>query len=308
MEQSLQPSSLVALNDASKTAIEVVNRYKSIDPPRDEDETNIDTNKNNPWRNVEAIGSEIKTARSGLGDAWRKAKTVHETEEESDQEDDDDDENENENENKNDNENENSHDASRASNSIDTTRTIDLDMEANIDVLGVNANVNANVNTNVNANDSGDSSGDGDKNDNGEEKDDNDDSSDNNIMPDEDFRAQYMNMMTETFGDALEQIHQQGGESVDFDVDVLVECLQSGIDFLEPHERKNQKSFFDSLVGSYDGKAINDAKAMNDGDNDIAMDGNDGDGDVDDDGGVTVHELRQRRLGYLVSTNGSDNE
>ena len=284
MEQqpsSLQLLSLVALNDASKTAIDIVNHYKSIDPPRDNDDDNDDddapTNDGNPWRNVEAIGAEIEAARSGLGDAWRDARAhlVHEMEDDNDDDDDNDIENY-------------SKDGFRPSNNIDSTRTIDLDMEANMDD-GLNGN---------------ESGGDG------EEKDDDSSDTNNSSTPgttDDGFRAQYMNTMTETFGDALEQMHQQG----DVDVDVLVECLQSGIDFLEPHEivktHETSLSFFDSLKGS-----SSDANGKGGNDGDVAMDGNNGndnDNNNDNDGGATVHERRQRKLGYLVvPINGGDTE
>lgn len=64
-------------------------------------------------------------------------------------------------------------------------------------------------------------------------------------LSDEEFRILYMDMITDAFGDVLEEMRQQAGDKMD--VDVLVDCLQSGMEFLEENER-NSMSYFDSMT------------------------------------------------------------
>mmetsp|Transcript_17442 Transcript_17442/g.17541 ORF Transcript_17442/g.17541 Transcript_17442/m.17541 type:complete len:249 (+) Transcript_17442:138-884(+) len=114
-----------------------------------------------------------------------------------------------------------------------------------------------------------------------------------NEIPEEEFRVLYMNMMTDAFGDVLETMNQESGQEgkPTVDVDILVDCLQSGIDFLDPVEELNKRSYFDSLdynFGEDDDDDIDDK--MNDDNND------------NDEEGLTIHEMKQRSLGYLVSS------
>jgi hypothetical protein len=121
--------------------------------------------------------------------------------------------------------------------------------------------------------------------------------------PDEEqFRVLYMDMVTDAFGDVLDQIRleQQGSTStttpagnngsdvVGVDVDMLVDCLQSGMEFLDPSDRN--KRFLD------------DFEAMDDDDDDDDdekdLDGLEGDDDNEDEAGLTCHEMRQREIGY----------
>jgi len=48
----------------------------------------------------------------------------------------------------------------------------------------------------------------------------------------DEFRALYMDMITDAFADILEDMRQAD----DMDVDILVECLQSGIDLMDQDE------------------------------------------------------------------------
>jgi hypothetical protein len=84
----------------------------------------------------------------------------------------------------------------------------------------------------------------------------------------EEFRALYMDMITDAFADALESMRQQQSEDDDIDVDVLVDCLQSGMDLMDSAERDG---FFQSL-----------------------------DDDLEDDDALPIHEIRRRELGYDV--------
>lgn len=86
---------------------------------------------------------------------------------------------------------------------------------------------------------------------------------------DDDFRALYMDMITDAFADVLEDMRSNGTEEID--VDVLVDCLQSGFDLLSvqdkeiffqgidddddeeemtPHERRRMELGFDVQVSS----------------------------------------------------------
>ncbi|CAB9502030.1 expressed unknown protein [Seminavis robusta] len=51
---------------------------------------------------------------------------------------------------------------------------------------------------------------------------------------DNDFRAAYMDMITDSFGDVLEGMRTSGDEELD--VDVLVDCLQSGMDLMSSED------------------------------------------------------------------------
>jgi hypothetical protein len=86
----------------------------------------------------------------------------------------------------------------------------------------------------------------------------------------EEFRALYMDMITDAFSDVLENMRENPEE--DIDVDVLVDCLQSGMDMLSPEERDG---FFQAL--------------------------DDDDGDDLDDDETPHHELHRRELGLDVS-------
>jgi Mg2+ and Co2+ transporter CorA len=86
-------------------------------------------------------------------------------------------------------------------------------------------------------------------------------------MDEEKFRALYIDMITDAFADTLENMRQQNDGVID--VDILVDCLQSGMDLLESNDRD---SFFSSLDELED----------------------------DDEDGLPVHEVRRRELGYDV--------
>jgi hypothetical protein len=64
-------------------------------------------------------------------------------------------------------------------------------------------------------------------------------------LSEDEFRILYMDMITDAFGDVLEEMRQQAGDKMD--VEVLVDCLQSGMEFLEENER-NSMSYLDSMT------------------------------------------------------------
>jgi len=233
-------SSIDRLTNASKKAVEVVNRFANIEPPPDDDDDDADdleeeeksNNNNNPWRNPQLIEDELNIARNELNDAWKNVKAERDN---------------------------NPKPISAAATGDDYDYENDDEDE--------------------------------------EKKNDNDDDNDNEI-PEEEFRVLYMNMMTDAFADVLDQMNKESEEGSSnnskqkqstIDVDVLVDCLQSGIDFLDPVEELNKRSYFDSLdydFGEDDDDDDEDDKMNNDNDEEE----------------LTVHEMKQRSLGYLVQS------
>lgn len=86
-----------------------------------------------------------------------------------------------------------------------------------------------------------------------------------------------MDMITDAFADVLEDLRQKEGDSLD--VDVLVDCLQSGIDLMTQED----KEFF-----------LMSERSIKIEDNDEPFE------DDDEDGKLTPHELRRRQLGFHI--------
>jgi hypothetical protein len=93
----------------------------------------------------------------------------------------------------------------------------------------------------------------------------------------DDLRAAYMDMITDAFADVLEDM--RANEAEDIDVDVLVDCLQSGLDLMSQEE----KEFF-----MQDNEELNNMDSSN----------NNIDKSESNDVVVTPHELRRRELGF----------
>ena len=91
---------------------------------------------------------------------------------------------------------------------------------------------------------------------------------------DEDFRAVYMDMITDAFADVLEDM--RSNETEEIDVDVLVDCLQSGFDLLSVQDKE---IFFQGIDDDED---IEDT--IDDEENNI----------------MTPHERRRVELGFDV--------
>ena len=94
-------------------------------------------------------------------------------------------------------------------------------------------------------------------------------------------RALYMDMITDAFADTLEDMRKTEGDN-NLNVDILVDCLQSGLDLLTSDEQ-------DVLF----------SKAM---DHEFDNDDNDNDGNQNDDENLTCHEKRRREMGLDVPT------
>ena len=90
----------------------------------------------------------------------------------------------------------------------------------------------------------------------------------------EEFRAMYMDMITDAFADVLEDMR----ESTEvIDVDILVDCLQSGIELLSVEDREG---FFQDLEKDFE----NDMEDTN--------------------SGPSYHEIRRREMGLDVEVSG----
>lgn len=107
-------------------------------------------------------------------------------------------------------------------------------------------------------------------------------------VPDEKFRVLYMDMVTDAFGDVLDQMRL---DNSNVDVDVLVDVLASGMEFLDPSEYN--QSFFDAF----------EAVEVDDEEEDEHLEENDNgvlgmEDTVENEKGLTCQELRQRAMGY----------
>lgn len=81
-------------------------------------------------------------------------------------------------------------------------------------------------------------------------------------------RVAYMDMVTDAFADVLEDLRQQQGDELD--VDILVDCLQSGLDLWSSEEKE-------LLLQESSGELENE-----------------------EDDGLTPHERRRRQLGFQL--------
>ena len=108
-----------------------------------------------------------------------------------------------------------------------------------------------------------------------------------------DFRALYMDMITDAFADVLEDLRNKDGND-EIDVDVLVDCLQSGMELLTADDRESFLRYFEE---------------EDDNPNDDSNDDNEyhpvGDKKEDSTSAthqqqLTPHELHRRELGYDV--------
>lgn len=94
----------------------------------------------------------------------------------------------------------------------------------------------------------------------------------------EKLRVAYMDMITDSFADVLEDLRQNAAKGDPLDVEVLVDCLQSGLDLLNMNG-SIQLSEADFLWNE------DDEDTMNENYN-------------DDEDKLTPHERRRRQLGF----------
>ena len=137
---------------------------------------------------------------------------------------------------------------------------------------------------------------------------------DGTSLSDEQFRVMYMDMITDAFGEVLQgMMHEADTKNKQIDVDILVDCLQSGIELLDPIEERNQQSYFDSL-GYPSSTEPEDPTTEDDNDetdnNSTDSNGMELEGDETvttqnrtaavSDEGLTIHQQRQKSFGYLI--------
>jgi hypothetical protein len=97
-------------------------------------------------------------------------------------------------------------------------------------------------------------------------------------IDEERIRVEYMDMVTDAFQDVLEDMRQKQGDQLD--VEVLIDCLSSGLELLTDQDKK-------WLLEEIDRD-----------DNDATSEKEPGDG-------LTPHERRRRELGFRLSTDES---
>ena len=91
----------------------------------------------------------------------------------------------------------------------------------------------------------------------------------------EEFRALYIDMITDAFADSLEAMREQEANlGKEIDVDVLVDCLQSGMELLDAETERGDDRFFQNLEPN------NDEEGQ------------------EEELGPTIHQLRQLEVGY----------
>lgn len=116
------------------------------------------------------------------------------------------------------------------------------------------------------------------------------------VLDPERCRALYMDMITDAFADTLENMRnnstnasasaEEGGTTT-IDVDVLVDCLQSGMDLLTTEEQE-ALLFSHALDHEFDGEEDDD------GDNNMNAE------HEDEEEKLTPHELNRRKMGLDV--------
>ena len=111
----------------------------------------------------------------------------------------------------------------------------------------------------------------------------NNDSNSNPLTEQEQIRIAYLNMITDSFGNVLANLHDDNNNGVD----VLADCLQSGYDLLTQfnhhHHHHSSSTWYDTDF------------VWNDDDDDDDM-GHDDEDDEDDDD--TPHERHRQQLGF----------
>ena len=109
----------------------------------------------------------------------------------------------------------------------------------------------------------------------------------------EQIRIAYLNMITDSFGNVLEQLHHDQNEN-HVNVDVLADCLQSGYDLLTQFNASSSSSptwYESDFVWNDDDNDDNDDDDNNDTMNDIES-------DDDNDNTPTPHERHRQQLGF----------
>jgi hypothetical protein len=118
----------------------------------------------------------------------------------------------------------------------------------------------------------------------------------NPLTEQEQIRIAYLNMITDSFGNVLEQFHTAATVSNDdttsatsshYDIDVLADCLQSGYDMLTLLNSSSSRVWYDNDF------LWNDNEGDDDGNNDD-------DDEDDDEQYITPHERHRQELGFQL--------
>ena len=119
------------------------------------------------------------------------------------------------------------------------------------------------------------------------------DNNNSNKNNEDSIRAAYMDMVTNAFADVLEDMRNNSSSEDDddeLDVDILVDCLQSGMDFLSGEEREMFLLLHEEDMEEEDNDDVMVEKMQQDGTT----------SDEDDSGPSTPHEQRRQQLGLPV--------
>ena len=112
----------------------------------------------------------------------------------------------------------------------------------------------------------------------------------------EQIRIAYLNMITDSFGNVLAQLHNDENHTTNhFNIDVIADCLQSGYDLLTQ---------FNASTSSSTSTWYENDFVWNDNDDDDNNDEDDDDNikeeDDDDDKSITPHERHRQQLGFQI--------
>lgn len=115
----------------------------------------------------------------------------------------------------------------------------------------------------------------------------------------EQIRIAYLNMITDSFGNVLENLHNDKNYANNLNVDVLADCLQSGYDLLTQFNASASSTWYDNdFVWNEDEEE--EAEGRDNDDDHHMNDNNDDDDDADDDDNnlKTPHERHRQQLGF----------
>jgi hypothetical protein len=114
-------------------------------------------------------------------------------------------------------------------------------------------------------------------------------------------RALYMDMITDAFADTLENMRNTEGSSSQLNVDVLVDCLQSGMDLLTNEE---QAALFFSQALDHEFDQEDEAEAEDEDETGDTSMMADKEKETKNDETLTPHERHRRKMGLDVPVSG----
>jgi hypothetical protein len=113
------------------------------------------------------------------------------------------------------------------------------------------------------------------------------------VTEQEQIRIAYLNMITDSFGNVLENLHNEENYANNLNVDVLADCLQSGYDLLTQFNASASSTWYENDF------VWNDNDDDNDDDDDHHINDDDDDEEEDNDDNLkTPHERHRQQLGF----------